>query len=420
MNWKGQLIEAFTWWVLPVLGAAASWAALRWKGLDGCPRRRWAWLAASLFLLTRGGTHLAVFHVFGYPGGHDLREVWTPIARAVLGGGDPGPWIDNLYGPLFPLVLAAGLWLSGGAYPPGIDLPFVLADAGALLLLFRIARRAFPEATARRLTLAVLLSPLLWHGVVVRTQDEPLFLLFLLGTLDLLQTRREAAAVVAAALGTLCTKALFPLWVLPVLLAGVGGAGRTAVRVAAAGLLTAALLGAFALGGWDPLCRLHPTLDVRGSSAWFLVLGDRQPSREVFLAGLAASSLLLAAAGLASAARRPADPGDAAARGVVMVQGGFFLLSPFTLPPHLVLGLPFLAWQSACEGAGEARAPLPGLLLGLGFCLWQIPALGLASEHWAGHPVLLAAFAGWWGWSAWRAWSGLPPGGRTAGGEGAG
>ena len=404
MNWKGDAIRVFTWAVLPCLGALAAWIALRWKAPDAWTRRRWVWTAAGLFLLTRVGTHVLVFHVFQYAGSWDLIQVWDPIARAVLEGRDPTPWIDNLYGPLFPHVLAAGLGVSGGTYPPGIDLPFVLADAGALVLLFRIARRSFDEPVARRLTLAVLLSPILWHGVILRTQDEPLFLLFLLGTLDFLQRGKEAGGVVTAALGTAFTKAIFPFWVLPVLLAAGGDRRRMAARVAGAGGLTVALLGVFLLLGWNLAGRFHPTLDVRGSSTWFLFLGARQPPAGVFRAGLVATMLLLAVAGfLSGLLRRPAGTGDAAARGVVAVQGTFFVVSPFTLPPHLVHGLPFLAWQAVREGVTGERPSGTALALGAGFCLWQIPSLWLGSEFWSDYPLLIAAFAAWWGWTAWRA-----------------
>ncbi len=406
MNWKGQVINAATWWLLPLLGAAAAWLALRSPRLDGLGRRRWAGLAVALFLLTRVGTHLVVFHLFRYDGGHDLRNVWLPVANAVLDGTDPSVHIDNLYGPLFPECLAAGLRLWGRAYPPGIDTVFVLADGLGLLVLFGLARRHLTEPLARRLVLATLLSPVLWHGVVVRTQEESLFVLFLLVALDLLDRGREGVGALATALGTVFTKALFPLWAFPVLLAAGGGRRRATVRVVAAGALTVGALAAFHFAGWQPLGAKSGTLSVRGSSAWLLAPGLAHAGGAAFTAGV-----LLSAAGcvVAALAALPAREGesvvDRAARGAVAVQGAFFLLSPFTLPPHLVHALPFLWWLAVRGGACAERLSPTSLALAGGLVLWQVPALAVNSEHWSPRPWLVAPFVLWCAWTGWLAWT---------------
>ncbi len=348
--------------------------------------------------------HVVVFHLFRYSGGNDLLRVWLPIARAVLEGRDPAPFIDNLYGPLFPFALAGGLGAFGGGYPPGIDLVFVIADGASLWLLFRIALRRMSEPVARRLTLAILVSPLLWHGVIVRTQDEPLFVFFLLLTLDSLERGRETLAVSSAVLGTLFTKALFPLWVLPVLLAAGGGWRRLLLRIGSAGALTAAGMALYIAFGWDLQGRFHPTLDLRGSTTWFLFAGGGQPSSTAFRLGLVATALLCIAAGCAAVLRNAGEgPFRSASRGVVAVQAAFLVASPFSLPPHLVHGLPMLAWQAVDEGACEPRPPWRGIVLGLGFCLWQIPALWINSEFWSTIPLLIAGFALYWAWTGWIA-----------------
>jgi len=402
MNAVGIAIQAFTFVGLPCLGALAVWLALRLALLDRLSPARWAWTAAGLFLLTRVGTHLVVFHLFRYSGGDDLLRVWQPIARAVLEGKDPVPFIDNLYGPGFPFVLASGLALSGGRYLPGIGVPFIVADGIALVLLLRIASRRFPENVARRLTMAVLLSPLLWHNEAVRSQDESMFCLFLLLTLDLLDRGREVPGVLAAAMGTVLTKAVFPLWVFPILIAAGGGWRRTATRVALAGVLTLAGVSAYFALGWDFPGGFHPDIDVRGSTSWFLVPGGAEASVGVFRAGLLMTALLCSAAGFLAARRGP-ELRDRAASGVVAAQSAFIVVGPFTLPPHLVQGLPFLAWQAVREGVCAPRLTWKASLLGLGFCLWQIPSVWLNSEFWRDYPALILAFVAFWGWTGWLA-----------------
>ena len=402
MNWKGHLLEFVTFLLLPCLGALAAWFAFRTDRFDRWDGKRWFRLAAALFLLTRVGTHVVVFHVFRYPGGDDLTRVWEPIARAVLEGRDPAPYVENLYGPIFPLVLAAGYALSGGSYVPSIGAPFLLADALSLVLLLRIARRRFPEALARRITLAVLASPVLWHGLIVRTQEEPLFALFLLWTVDLLDRKREGPAVFAAAFGTFCTKALFPLWVLPVLLAAGGGWRRVTARTALAGGLTLLGMGLYVGFGGGIRERFGPALAMFGSSPWTIFAGGSWDEPPVFRLGLALTAAGCCAAAF-GAALRPGRFPDLAARGVVAVQAAFLVLSPFSIPLYLAMGLPFLAWQAAEEGGAAGPVLSRGSLLVAAFALWQIPSCYLGAEHWMSRPWLVAPFALTWAWTGWLA-----------------
>jgi hypothetical protein len=415
MNWKGELAQLLTFSVAPALGALAVVWAVRARSVAAMDGARFARLAIALFAVTRVGTHLVVFHLFRYTGTNDLLNFWEPMARDVLAGRDPSAHTDPLSGPLFPCVMAIGLALSGGRYVPAIDVPLVAADAAGLWLLLRIARRRMPEESARRLVLAVLLSPLLWIGVTVCTQDEALFAFFLLATLDLADRGRDLGAAVVVALGTLATKALFPLWALPVLVATADGALAAARRVLRAAAWTAVGVAVAVACGWNVLARAESSRGAFGSSAWFLFVPDGRISSAAFHLGLAATALACVAAGLVAARRREGESGcDAAARGVVAVQAAFFVLCPYTIPFHLVHGLPFLAWQAVREGAGER--PLRGAAAALlaGFAAWQAPSIRLGAEEWSAAPLLSAAFAAFWGWTGWRAisapWTPAAPG----------
>ncbi len=405
MNWKGEAAQVLTFAVAPAVGACLAVAALRVRLVARLSPRGFVLLAALLWVLTRPLLHVVVFHLFRYAGGHDLLDVWYPIARTLREGGDPTALVDNLYGPLFPYVLALGLFVGGGSYAPAIDVPFVAADALALVLLLRIARRRLDEVLARRVLLFVLLSPLLWHGVIVRTQDEPLFVLGLLAVQDLLDRRREGAAALACAAGTLLTKALFPLWALPLLVAADGDARARLVRVARAALATAAALGVAVALGWDAGARVHPHLTARGSSAWVL-FGDGTFPRGVFLAGVAVTALGCVAAAGAAWRRRAVgddDAGERAARGVVAVQAAFFVLCPFSLPPHLVHGLPWLGWRAVRRAADAAPRELLPLVPAVVLAAVQIPAVWLNAELWRDHAPLVVAFVAWCAWTGYDA-----------------
>src|SRR5262245_13305752 len=102
MNWKGDLAQLLTFTVAPVLGALGVVAAVRARFVATMDAAKFAWLAIALFLVTRVGTHLVVFHVFKYAGTNDLLNFWVPMAKDVLDGRDPSAHADSLSGPFFP------------------------------------------------------------------------------------------------------------------------------------------------------------------------------------------------------------------------------------------------------------------------------------------------------------------------------
>jgi hypothetical protein len=402
VNWKGELAQILTFAIAPALGALAAWWSVRSPRVAGWDDRLFRRVAVGAWLATRLGTYAIVFHVFRYAGGHDLLSVWVPIARTVLEGGDPAPLVDNLYGPLYPHVLAAGLWLGGG-HAPATGLGFLLGDAASLVLVHRLARRRLDAVAARRVLLLVLLSPMVWHGLAVRMQDEPLFLACLLLVQDLLDRRREGWAAAASAIGVLLTKALLPLYLLPVLLAADGTWRERLRRVFLAGGATIAALALAVLAGWRPVTSAHGTLGVRGSSAWWLITDGSAP-REVFLAGLGFTAVACIAAAVFANRRVPGgDAGDRAARGVSATQSAFFVASPFVLPPHLAHGMAHVAWHVVRAGAARTRPPLSAHLLLVPLLGWQVVFTWLNPELAHTQPWVVAAFVTWCAFAGWHA-----------------
>jgi len=392
VNWKGELAQILTFAAAPALGALAAWWSVRTRRVDGWTQRDFARAAAAAWLATRLGTYVVVFHVFGYAGGWDMLHVWVPIADTVLAGGDTSLLVDNLYGPLYPHALAAGLWIGGG-HGPATGLVFLLGDALALVLLHRIATRRLPAGDARRIVLFVLFSPLLWHGLIVRTQDEALFLCFMLLVQDALDRKCERTAAVAAAAGALLTKALLPLYLLPILLAPAGTLRDRARRVALAGGAAVLALGAAAALGWDPAGREYGNLSVRGSSSW-LLFGLAEVAPSALTAGLGVTAIACIAAAFAAWPRRPGeDASDRAARGVSAVQSAFFVVCPFSLPSHMAHGLAHVGWQIVRERDGWRTQ-----VILLPFLAFQVVLTWLNPELWLDYPWLIALFVAWCAW----------------------
>ena len=415
INRKGELTQLLTFTVAPILGAFGVVWAVRARAVAEMSAAAFAKWAIALFLLTRIGTHLVVFHVFRYAGTNDLLNFWEPMARDVLAGRDPSAHTDTMSGPLFPFVMSIGLAISGGRYAPGIDIPFVVADGVALWLLLRIARRRLPESTARRIVLAVLLSPLVWIGVTVCTQDEALFACLLLATLDFADRGYGVAAAAVAAIGALATKSLFPLWVVPALVASSVSMFDAVRRYVLSLALTAAGFAVAVKMGWNLASRAESSRGAFGSSTWFLFVRDGHISPDAFQLGLVATGTACWFLGLAAVKRRDGESvTDAAVRGVVVVQAVFFVLCPYTIPFHLVHALPFLVWQLVREGAGDRPLRTAAGVLLLGFAAWQVPSIRFGAEAWSGAPYASAAFALFWGWTGWRAltarWTPLPAG----------
>jgi hypothetical protein len=407
VNWKGELLRFLFDWGFPAAGALAALWALRTTRLDALPAKRWNASALAAWVASRLVVHVLAFHMLGRGAGSgDLQRVWGPAARAVLDGTDPVEHLDNLYGPLFPWVLASGLGAGGGGYAPAIGLPFLLADALGLVLLRRLSVRHLGDVASRRLTAAVLLAPFTWFLTVVNTQDEALFSCALLATVAALDAGRERIGGLAAAAGTWLTKALFPFWAFPVLLAAGGGANRTILRTVAAAALTLGGLFLAAALGWNALGQVRDNIDTRGSTSWFLFVdAAKGVGPRAATAGLAATALACVVAALAALRVREGESlPDRAARGVTAVQAAYVVATPFLLSAHLAQGFALVMWLAVRRGAADARPPRAALVLGAGTLLWQIPGLGVRAEEWHRHPwVLLLPWVAFWAWTGVQA-----------------
>lgn len=404
MNWKGELAQYLTFVVAPFLGALGVFGALRWSAVDRIDARTFARWAIALFVVTRIGAHVIVFHVFRYPGTVDLTDFWQPMARAVLDGKDPGVFADNMSGPLYPFVLAAGLAISGAKYVAGINAVFVAADATAMWLLLRIARRHLPENVARRVLLAALLSPMLWVGDTACSQDEVIFACLLLATLDLAETGRVGWAMLCAAMGTLCTKALFPFWVFPILLATSPSRRAALSRVVLTGAATVAGIAIAVALGFDLTGHAAANRIVRGTTPWAFFVPSQELDPFTYRAGLAATAVLcVVAAIVATRPRADESVADRAVRGVVAVQAAFFVASPYSLDYHLAHAWPFVAWLLVREGAAATRLGRAAAVLVAGYCILPMIGFAIGAEGISGNRLLLLAFTGWCAFTGWRA-----------------
>lgn len=151
--------------------------------------------------------------------------------------------------------------------------------------------------------------------------------------------------------------------------------------------------------GWEVTGR-YTFAGVAGMSSWRLALLDSQPSTSLFRAGLAAAALSAAGVAFVAVRERTGETElDGAARGVVAVQGAFFLFSPFSLTYHMIQGLPFLAWQAIRAGATTAQPGLTATMLAFFYCVWQVGAVVIDNLRW--QPLIICAFLGYCGWTAW-------------------
>lgn len=201
----------------------------RWPA--GWSPRLWGRHAGWIFVTLRVALPVTVYLVLGVDveeWGSDC-EFWMVGTGQQLAGGVPGRDFMNPYGPLLPYAQTAGRLLLPGQHWVGVLLPFVLGDALALWCAARLAGEHAGARAAAWVGSWLLLTPLTWHLLALRGQDEALVVGALLAGIWLLGRGRHAWAGVVLALGFASTKPTFAIHAGAILLT-VEAAGGRALR----------------------------------------------------------------------------------------------------------------------------------------------------------------------------------------------
>jgi hypothetical protein len=238
--------DIFVTWVLPSMASLLLLVYLRTPTAGAGGPTTWldrGWI--PLFILSRVFYALLLFGLFNFDSPSD-SWAWKLHSQSVLDGLMPGRDFENLYSPLFHYLLAAGRFITPGQHWLGTLLPFVIGDFLAILYGGRIGRNLLGEKGGGWVRAWLLVTPLLWHQLVVRGQDESLFLGLLLLALWLAHRERPIAVGLVLALGLTTTKVTFAPYALGLLLAMPGGRLRA---ILAFSLPTAVVYGAYVAAG---------------------------------------------------------------------------------------------------------------------------------------------------------------------------
>ncbi len=344
MNAKGALLQFLIHQGFPALASLLCIPFLLRRWPAAIPRNRWPLLAVLVWIVSRVlyGWFLYVF--LGYQSQGDFQYWLQRHAARVEDGLVPGRDFENRYGPLFPYLQAGGHLLLG--HPVGVLLPFFLGEAAVVWLSWRVARRLFAEDEARALSTLVLLNPLLWHQLVRNSQDEALFVAFLLLALEAFAARRPVLAGLVLAVGACATKATLFVYGGALLLFASSDRGEF-LRAAGAALLgTCAIAGPFAAAGARPFSfHLDAHLDEvlhRGCSLTDALSRALAWGKSEYLPSLAVATAALGAFLAGARMRlRAFPPGARAVLGLAACHAGFILLMPTALPGYFIQGVPF-------------------------------------------------------------------------------
>jgi hypothetical protein len=395
MNWKGILLEWTYRGILPALATVLTLALFRapWatRGADGVRPG----LAAAVWLVTRAIYAAVLYVALGYEGVPDYRSWIAWHAEPVLAGGIPGVDFRNGYGPFLPWLQGGGMALVG--HPVGVLIPFLIGDALVLWATTRMARDLGGAAAERWTCGWLVLSPILWHQVVVNGQDEPLFAGLLLTGVLLLHRGHDVAGGAFLALGLCATKITFGLYGAAAALALLPEWRRFA-RCTVAGLAVAgAVCGAFlALGATLFQYTLDRHLQSKGAAGgslpdFLLSMGFLDADQHRRLLPWVVALVLLCV--LAGAFRRSQGLYLPRALGLVAVAHALFTgLMPGALTGYAGQGIAVLLLLLLVHGRGPWTVILA----------WTLPLLALATsvqqkmENWlpAAIPIANGAFKG--------------------------
>ncbi len=361
------MIDILITWVLPSLASLLLVLVFRTGWPTG---RSTVWFDRNwipLFLLSRAVYALILFVLFSFDSFSD-SWAWKVHSTSVLEGLMPGRDFENLYAPLFHYLLAAGRFITPGQHWVGTLLPFVIGDFLALLYGGRVGGILLGRKGGTWVRAWLLVTPLLWHQLVVRGQDESLFLGLLLLGLYLVHERRPVAAGLTLALGLTVTKVTFAPYALGLLLVMQKGRLKAALAFA---LPTAAVYGVYLVAGGAIL----PTENLAAHQVNFGAGISIPDALARVLPSLPPWPMLAfyAVAMAAAAVGTPllARSGSVLTRGVIVltvVHASSMLAMPFCVSPYVAQGvaLPLLLFALLPADLRRRGVGLIGLIV-LGF-----------------------------------------------------
>jgi hypothetical protein len=392
MNWKGEVLSLLIHWLLPGVATVLLLAGLRRRWPRQLPPEVWTRWAIPVFLLTRVAYIPILYSLPGFQGGGDFLW-WVSHSRPILDGKVPGRDFQNNYGPLFPYLQAAGIWLTGG-WSVGVLLPYVIADAVVVFLGARLAAIVLGPDGGRWAGAWLLLSPLQWHQVVVRAADEPVFLASLLGAVWLVLQAKPLRGMAVLALGLCATKVLYAPYAAAVGIVVWRDEPRRAMAAAVFVGTCLLVCGLYALLGGDVLQFAR----YRGEELWWLNVSSVAFAVAPAVArwpALAAYVLVsLAAAAWAALAGPGRNRAERFVYSLALVQSVSLLFQPFVTVNHICQGLAFVLMPLAFDRDRPLEEALAWLLPLLGFFVSVCSDTNALLYKLSAAPLFLAVNAG--------------------------
>lgn len=360
-------IDILITWVLPTLASLLLLVCLRDEPAAERCRLRFQRTWLPLFVLSRVVYALLLFVLFDFESFSD-SWAWKVHSQSTLDGLMPGRDFENLYAPLFHYGLAAGRFITPGQHWVGTLLPFVIGDFLAVFHGGRIGRDLLGERGGAWVRAWLLVTPLLWHQLVVRGQDESLFLGLLLLALYLAHRKRWIAVGLVLALGLTTTKVTFAPYALGLLLVLQDGRWRAAAAFLAP---TALVYGLYVAAGGS----LLPTENLETHQVNFGAGVSIVDTLGRFVPGLPQWPLLIGYA-VAMAVAAIATPVLVRRRGLLLrgvivlsvVHAASMLTMPYCVSPYIAQGIafPLLLFAALPRGDRSRALGLVGLIA-LGF-----------------------------------------------------
>ncbi len=364
--------------ILPSAATLALLLFLRTGWPEGRGTATFERLWIPLFVLSRVIYAVVLYVLLDYETASD-SWYWKVYSLKVLHGEFPGRDFPDGYAPLFLYLQAGSRFLLPGWHWVGTLFPFMVGDFLALLYGGRIGRALLGDRGGTWVRAWLLVTPLLWHQLVVRGQDESLFLGTLLLALAAALGRRPVATGLALSFGLLATKVTYAPYALGLLLVLREGRWRA---FAAFAIPSAVVYGIHvAIGG-----SIFPTGAI-GEFERNFGLGVSLPDTLGRVLPSLPNAPLLGFYALAMVAAAVAVPlsllrGSLLDRGIItlaVVHATTMLTMPFCVSPYIAQGvafplLLFAVWPrgSAVKGVGLTTLVLLGLFAALSWTLSRV------------------------------------------------